>query len=192
MGREFELKFAATADVQAAIRKEFDGFREIAMETTYFDTPDGALAARRVTLRLRKENDICICTMKTPLPDGSRGEWECQASDIFDGLSTLVSLGAPIQVAALAQAGLQPACGARFTRLAAEVATADGTAELALDSGILLGGGKKTALCEVEVELKTGSDEAAQAFADALAAKYGLRPEHRSKFRRALALAEGE
>lgn len=191
MGREFELKYAATADVQAAIRREFGGFREISMETTYFDTPDGALAARRVTLRLRKENDICVCTLKTPLPDGSRGEWECQASDIVAGLSALVALGAPIQVAALAQTGLQAVCGAKFTRLAAEVATADGTAELALDSGILLGGSREMALCEVEVELKTGSDQAARAFADALAAKFCLQPEHRSKFRRALALAEG-
>ncbi len=192
MGREFELKFAATAEVQAAIGQAFGVFRKIAMETTYFDTADGALSARKVTLRLRKENDLCICTLKTPLPDGSRGEWECQATDITEGLTALVALGAPMEVLLLAQSGLQPVCGAKFTRLAAEVATADGTAELALDSGILLGGGKETGLCEVEVELKTGSDRAALAFANDLAATYGLQIEHRSKFRRALALAKGE
>ncbi len=192
MGREFELKFAATAAVQAAIRQEFGGFREISMETTYFDTADGALSDRRVTLRLRKENENSICTLKTPLPDGSRGEWECQADDIMEGLRALFALGAPREVAIWAESGLQPVCGAKFTRLVAEVATADGTAELALDSGILLGGGKETALCEAEVELKSGSDRATLAFADGLAAKYGLQPENRSKFRRALALAKGE
>jgi inorganic triphosphatase YgiF len=192
MGREFELKFATTADVQAAIRQAYDGFRKIAMETTYFDTPDGALSARKVTLRLRKENDDCVCTLKTPLPDGSRGEWECQAVDIHDGLAALVRLGAPKQVLLLAQAGLQPVCGAKFIRFAAEVATTDSTMELALDSGVLLGGGKEMALCEVEVELKTGSDRAALDFANHLAATYGLIAEHKSKFRRALDLAKGE
>ena len=192
MGREFELKFAANAQVQAAIQQDFSGFREIAMETSYFDTADGALSERRATLRLRKENGNCICTLKTPLPDNSRGEWECQASDIADGLGTLVSLGAPREVAVLAGQGLQIVCGAKFTRLVTEVATADGTAELALDSGVLLGGGKEAALQEVEVELKTGSDRATLAFAEQLAATYGLLPENKSKFRRALDLAKGE
>ena len=41
---------------------------------------------------------------------------------------------------------------------------------------------------EVEVELKSGSDEAATAFAKALATKYRLIPESRSKYKRALAL----
>ena len=64
--------------------------------------------------------------------------------------------------------------------------------ELALDRGVLLGGGREVALCEVEVELKDGQPEAAVAFAQELAEKFGLRPEQKSKFRRALALAEGE
>ncbi len=192
MGREFELKYRANAETQAAIRAAFPGFRQIAMETTYFDTPDGALSARKITLRLRKENAQTICTLKTPLPDGSRGEWECQATDILDGLSQLIANGAPAQIGRLAALGLAPVCGARFTRLATEVATADGTAELALDSGILLGGGREMALCEVEVELKTGSDEAVLALAQALVQRFGLVPENKSKFRRAMALAKGE
>ena len=93
---------------------------------------------------------------------------------------------------ALAQQPLIALCGAKFTRFAAELPTADGTAELALDAGVLLGGGKELPLCEVEIELKTGSDAAAQALADTIAAEYGLIPERASKFRRASALAKGE
>ena len=44
-------------------------------------------------------------------------------------------------------------------------------------------------LCEIEVELKEGSEEAAAAFAISLAQEYGLRPETRSKIARAMALA---
>ena len=64
--------------------------------------------------------------------------------------------------------------------------------ELALDRGVLLGGGKEIPLCEVEVELKSGAPEDAVAFAETMAKDFGLRPEHKSKFRRALALSKGE
>lgn len=189
MGREMELKFSATAQLQQQLRDRFGPFQSLEMESTYFDTPTCALSQQRITLRLRKENGISICTLKTPLPDGSRGEWECQADSIQDGVQHLLRLGAP----AIPQADLlRPRCGAKFTRLATLVQTADGTAELALDAGILTGGDCQIPLCEVEVELKTGSDAACMAFAGALATQYGLTPESRSKFQRANALAQGE
>ena len=162
------------------------------METTYFDTPDGALSAQHMTLRLRKENDEIVCTLKTPLPDGSRGEWECVATDIAGGIDTLLSLGVPAALTELAKNGLVSRCGARFTRLAAQVATADGMAELALDHGILLGADRQIPLCEVEVELKSGSEAAAVALAQALATEYNLTEEPKSKFRRAMDLVTGE
>lgn len=192
MGREFELKFAASERSQAAIRASFGPWQEIRMETTYFDTADCALSARHMTLRLRKENDTTVCTLKTPLPDGSRGEWECHTNDIYDGIRTLIALGAPNLLAGLTIGGVFPRCGARFTRLAAQVPTADGTAELALDSGVLLGGHREIPLCEIELELKSGSDAAATALAQALAARYRLVEEPKSKFRRAMDLAQGE
>ena len=192
MAREFELKYAATADVQAAIRSVYGPWQEIRMETTYFDTPDGALSARHMTLRLRKENNETVCTLKTSLPDGSRGEWECHTTDISDGIRALIAMGAPKLLAGLTINGVMERCGARFTRLSAQIPTADGMAELALDSGILLGGGREVPLCEVEIELKSGSDDSAVALAQTLAAQYDLKEEPRSKFRRAMDLAQGE
>ena len=58
-----------------------------------------------------------------------------------------------------------------------------------MDRGILLGGGKELPFAEVEVELKSGSEEAALTFAKALAAEFGLIPEAASKYKRALTLA---
>ena len=192
MGREFELKYAATPDVLQQIRESVSDFTVIAMETTYFDTPSRALSKRKITLRLRKENNTLVCTLKTPLPDGSRGEWECPADSIQSGLQQLLALGAPSQIIALADEGLKRVCGAKFTRLAARIDLPDGAAELALDQGILLGGEKQIPLCEVEIEQKSCSEASAIAYAHALAQQYGLRPEENSKFRRASALAQGE
>ena len=61
--------------------------------------------------------------------------------------------------------------------------------ELALDRGVLLGGGKELPFAEAEVELKQGRDGDAVAFATELAARFGLIPEPKSKLRRALSLA---
>ena len=104
----------------------------------------------------------------------------------------LCQLGAPQSLQAQTAGGLVPICGARFTRLAKTVSLDGCSVELALDRGILIGGGREVPLCEVEVELKSGAPEAAMAFADALAKKFGLHRESKSKFRRALALAKGE
>ena len=192
MGREFELKYAANADVLEALKKRYDNFRAISMETAYYDTPDRKLSQLRWTLRRRMENGASVCTLKTPLPDGSRGEWETEAPRIEAGIAALCGCGAPKELAVYTSAGVEQVCGARFTRLAATIDLEDCTVELALDSGALLGGGRELPMTEVEVELKDGSEEAAVAFAAELAKEYGLTPENRSKFRRAQLLARGE
>ena len=192
MGREFELKFAATPQNQADLQARYGVFTPIAMETTYFDTPDRALSARRITLRRRLENGKSVCTLKTPADNGGRGEWELECDNIDAAISELCKLSGMTALRSLTQSGVTPVCGARFTRLAKNLVLPDCTVELALDSGILLGGGREVALCEIEVEAKSGSEEAVSAFAQALAREFHLIPEEKSKFRRAITLAEGE
>ena len=72
MGREFELKYQAEPETLALLRSKFGEFTRISMETTYYDTADLALRQRKWTLRQRLENGRAVCTVKTPLPDGSR------------------------------------------------------------------------------------------------------------------------
>ncbi len=181
MGVELEYKFAATPEILEKLAGDFGPFRTIHMHTTYYDTPSRSFSRARCTFRLRRENDVCICTLKLPLPDGSRAEFECPADTIEAGLAQLP------QAQALADGPLEVVCGARFTRLACDV----GSAELALDSGILLGAGKEIPLCEVEAEHKQGDPTETLALAQVIMDRYGLQPEPRSKFARAIALAEG-
>ena len=192
MGREFELKYAATPAQQDALQKDFAlTWQEFAMETTYYDTASGDLGRLHWTLRRRFENGRSICTVKTPSPDGGRGEWELECGNIMDAIPELCKLGAPHTLLLSAALGVEEVCGARFTRQAAALEIEGAVVEIALDRGILSGGGKETPLCEIEVELKEGSDAAAVAFANALAAKYNLQAELRSKYRRALTLSQG-
>lgn len=192
MGREFELKFRATEEILAAVAEKYGDFRKIEMETTYYDTPDGALAKRHITLRRRMENEVSVCTVKTPLSDGSRGEWELEWTEPETMVEQLCNCGAPMELKWLTIDGIAPVCGARFTRLAKTVEGDGWAVELALDCGSLMGGGQQEPLCELEVELKSGDDTAAIEFARNIAAEYGLQLLHQSKFCRAQKLAKGE
>ena len=189
MGREFELKFRADAAVIGKIQEKYGCFTTISMETTYYDTFDLKLSLHRWTLRRRMENGVSVCTFKRPHDNGGRGEWEVEAGSIMEGVMQLCQAGADWELMRCASGCLVDVCGARFTRLAKTLEVPGGTVELALDEGILLGRGKELPFAEVEVELKAGTDEAAVAFAKALAEEFSLTEEPRSKFVRAMTLA---
>lgn len=191
MAIEYELKFAANLKAQAAIAEALGGgFTEISMETTYYDTPGGTLSARHWTLRRRLENGVSVCTLKTPAGALGRGEWEIHCGNIKDAVPELCKLSEQSDLEPLLAQGLIPICGAKFTRQAKTEEIDGAVVEIALDCGVLLGGGKEIPLCEVEVELKSGSREEAALYAAILAKKFSLTPEKKSKFRRALALAQ--
>ena len=192
MGIEFELKYGATAADLEKLKARYPHLHPITMETTYYDNETGDFSRLRWTFRRRMENEKSICTLKTPMGIYGRGEFEVECPDIMASIPLLRQQGAPVQLLLLTEHGVKPSCGARFTRLAGLLELEGCKVELALDEGVLLGGGKELPFREVEVELKEGSEEAATAFAEALAAELGLTPEHKSKVARARALAGGE
>ena len=190
MGRELELKFAASSETLDAMEEKYAPLSPITMHTRYFDTPHQAFRKRRWTLRLRLENGRPICTLKTRLSDGSRGEYETESGDIVSAIPVLLEQGAPAELEELAREGLEEVCGARFTRLARIIDVPGGQVELALDRGEFTGGGRTLPFTEAEAELKAGPDEVLARFGRALAEEFSLREEPRSKIQRAMALAE--
>ena len=187
MGFEFELKFRATPETLIKIKNAYPGGAEIRMHTTYYDTADGRLSAKKFTLRRRQENGESVCTLKTPGKGQLRGEFEIRKEKIEDAIPELCKLSG----VNLPTSGLVEVCGARFVRYAKEEVLSDCALELAVDEGTLTGGGKTQPLYEVEVELKSGNPESVVAFAQTLAQTYGLQTEETSKFKRALDMAKG-
>lgn len=190
MGRELETKFAAAPETLARLAHDAGELTELSMHTRYYDTPSGALHKRKWTLRVREENGVPICTLKTPRADGSRGEWETPCADLVAAAPVLAALGAPKELETLTREGLRETCGARFTRRCKRVEFDGAVLELALDEGVLTGGTRSEPLCEIELELKSGPDTALFEASTQLAERYSLVPERKSKFQRALALAE--
>ena len=193
MGTEYELKFRADAAVLEAIRDAFPGdWRRIPMKTTYYDTPDGAISARRWTLRHRMEGETHVCTQKTPAEGHARAETEIQCSDIRAAIPLLARASGMEELNALAAGGLIPVCGAEFVRLAKTMDMAGCVGELALDQGVLRNGSKELPFAEVEAELKQGRRTELDAFGAVLALKYHLEREPRSKYLRARLLGQEE
>lgn len=194
MGKELEFKLAVGNPAQLVkiledheVAALCDPWREIKMETTYFDTPSRALSARRWMLRRRCENGCSVVCLKVPLEGHLRSEWEIAASCINAGtLQHLADAGAPAELLSLCNEGLLPVCGAKFLRRAAMLHFPDGSrAELAGDHGVLLGNTQELPFTEVELELYGGSPAAMQALVEALCRRYGLYEEPLSKFARA-------
>lgn len=192
MGIEYELKFKAGPQTLDLLEAAYPGAGQvISMESTYFDTVDSALSARHWTLRRRLENGKSVCTFKFPVDGPGRGEFELECGTPEEAIPELCKLSGKLELAVLTQKGLVQVCGARFTRRAIPITAGGSVLELALDRGVLLGGGRELPLFEVEAELKSGDPKEADRFAAWLQAVYGLIPEKKSKFRRALELAKG-
>ena len=190
MGREFEIKYAATEKDLEALKAEFPLLKPIAMETTYYDTPVGELSRLRWTFRRRMENGTSVCTLKTPAEGFGRNEWEVECDDLTAAVELLIRKGAPKQLLFFAaNGGFVESCGAKLTRLSGALEHNGTSLELALDRGILTGGGRELPFCEVEIELKDGREADAIQFAEHIAASRNLKIEPRSKVARASALA---
>ena len=193
MGLEYEKKFRADENV---LKEMDEALKEppyiLQMETTYYDTQKGDLGRRKITLRRRLENGVSVCTLKTPTGTAARGEFQVECDIITDAIPILCKLSNLEALLFLTAEGVMPVCGAKFTRTARKISFGDSLLEVALDSGILIGGGKAQPLFEVEVELLSGEMRDADMYASLLARKFSLQEEPKSKFRRALSLARGE
>ena len=193
MGVEYERKMKASAEALAQLKKVFrDHQAHFDMETTYYDTPNFDFSARHWTVRRRMENEKSVCTFKFPVDEVGRGEFEVECDSIETGILELCKLSGKEELASLADGGLIPVCGAKFHRIAVPLVFGSTMLELALDEGVLIGGGKEIPLVEVEAELKSGNTADVDQFATYLMATYGLEVEKYSKFARAKALAKGE
>lgn len=191
MGLEYELKYRATPELLQAVGRDFPGEYAVKqMKTAYYDTPEGALSARRWTLRCRRENEEYVCTLKVPAAGGARGEWETRNGDILAAVPLLAAASGCNELTELTRGGLVNTCGAAFVRRCRVMTVGKTALELALDQGILTGGGKSVEFAELELELLEGSREDVARLGKLLEASYGLVPEEKSKFARARALRE--
>ena len=166
----------------------------VVMKTIYYDDLAGNFAARKQTLRLRKENELSVCCFKSALQGLSRTEVECEAADIQSGARLLSQHpDVPADVArALAEGVFVPVCEAAYTRRT-RLCVREGTVfHLCFDHGYLKRGDAAEPLCEIELELVEGSSDVLQTLAEQITGAYGLNICTLSKQQRAMSIGNAK
>lgn len=164
----------------------------LTLTNTYFDTPNGALGAARVALRLRQINGQTLQTVKTAGQGGgglsSRDEWEWEVNGNQLDRAGLKALPPFQSLCDATLADLEPQLSTDFTRTKWDIHHLGSQIELALDEGEIDCHGYRAPIREMELELKRGSPNALWALATTLAADVALRPSDSSKAARGAAL----
>lgn len=198
---EVELKLAVAAtDIEALLAADWIRAAtpaEIALAATYFDTPDRALAEAGFVLRIRREGDVVVQTVKA-VGDGAAGlfarpEWECaldagETTPRFDAAAG--PLGEMVDAAVLD--ALVPTFTTAVRRIEARIAREDGVAMLAVDRGSVSAGDRREDFCEVELELVSGTPTTLFALARTIDALVPARLGVLSKAERGFRLAAGK
>lgn len=171
---EIELKLALPVRPATPLVRQFTRLPVLAgcdrrrqqLHNIYYDTPDHQLRQQGVVLRLRRVADgasaFWLQTLKTSDGGASalsrRGEWESRLDQPELAADRLADTPwARIDPLGSLFPQLQPCFHTRFTRTCWTLRQADGgEVEIALDQGRIVAGKRREAICELELELKTG------------------------------------
>lgn len=170
---EIELKLALVKGSLARTRRAIGDvhLEKTDIEDVYFDTPDASLRRRGLVLRLRRDGDRWLQTLKAASTGHSvvpvRGEWEVALPARKSASAPALDLErfeiTPLRV--LLRAGLEadtlvPVFRTRITRQRGILVHGTSQIEVALDRGELRarveGRKRRQPVAEVELELKSG------------------------------------
>ena len=205
MHKETEIKLRVSRETLAALRehpllkkRNKSGWQQRELLNQYFDTPERDLAAAKVALRLRRDGDVVIQTLKTRgqsvagLSQRNEHEWELPKAKL--DLKKLDEQCWPAELADVDKKAIKALFTTDFTREYAEIAWGRGKAkvviEAALDLGTVVAGKQKEEICELELELREGEPEALLELAAELAATLPLFPCDISKAERGYRLLD--
>ena len=191
MQKETEIKLRVSRETLAALRehpllkkRNKSGWERRELMNQYFDTPERDLAQAKVALRLRKDGDEIIQTLKTRgqsvagLSERNEYNWDLPKAKL--DVKKLDGECWPEQLAELDKKTLKPIFTTDFVRERAEIAWGRGKAkvviEAALDLGHVVVGKQKEEICELELELREGEPAALLELAAELAATLALMP----------------
>lgn len=195
MATETELKLrltpASARQLPAHPRLAGLASRRLVLCNTYYDTPDLALTARRIAVRFRRRGKEWLLTVKSAEPAQGglavRSEWECPGTP---GVFDFSHVDAPELREFLdsRRAALTPVFTTDFVRRQWVIAHGHSQIELACDIGWVESCGRRSRICELELELLSG--QVADLFALTMALQQGLplHPASASKAERGYAL----
>ncbi|MCF6780386.1 inorganic triphosphatase [Stutzerimonas stutzeri] len=207
MHRETEIKLRASRDTLAALRdhpllkkRNKGGWQRHELFNQYYDTPERDLAQAKVALRLRRDGEQFIQTLKSRGQSvaglSERNEWDWYLEKAKLDTRKLTDDCWPAALAELEKKNLKPIFKTDFVREKAEIAWGRGKAkvviEAALDLGEVVAGKQSEEICELELELRQGDPQALLELAVELAADLALMPCDISKAERGYRLYDAD
>lgn len=197
---EIELKFQVPVARQAALVRALNTRTAQALDlrATYHDTSDGALAAARLVLRVRREGTRWVQALKGPgdgllhrledeVPLPEQDEPPAPDPALHEG----TAVGRLLQQALAGAGGLQPQYTTDIRRLSRVLRHRGARIEAAFDTGAVRVGAAASPVCELELELLEGPLEALLDLATRWAPRFGLVPDPATKSERARWLMKG-
>ncbi|WP_339080794.1 CYTH domain-containing protein [Pseudomonas sp. TMP9] len=191
MNKETEIKLRVSRTTLAALRdhpllkkRNKSGWEQRELFNQYFDTPERDLAKAKIALRIRRDGDVFIQTLKTRgqsvagLSERNEYDWNLPSAEL--DLSKLDDSCWPAALAELDKQLLMPIFTTDFIREKADIAWGRGKTkvmiEAALDLGAVIAGDGQEEICELELELRQGEPDALLELAAELAADLALMP----------------
>ena len=203
--QEIELKFQVPAARRAAVDAAVAGRDAVArqrLQAAYFDTADRALARAGLALRIRREGRRWVQTLKAGGDDVlTRAEHNVPLPPQGNDLGVAdpqLHAGTPVgdRLLKLLQAAPSATLACLFRtdirRRSRQLRTRQGVVELAFDEGAIVAGERRWPVCELEIELVSGSPLAVIDTARRWMPRHGLWLDARSKAERGDLLARGE
>jgi len=166
------------------------------LRSIYFDTPDHRLRALDISLRLRSDGESWLQTVKagTAVHDGVSNplEMEVVVERPEPDLELIDNRKVRRKVEkAIARSILEPVFETVVERTTRQLHSADGELELAFDEGVVRAGSTEDAVCEAELELKSGAPDCLLQTAARLFGSEPVRLAESSKAERGYSLALG-
>jgi len=197
---EIELKLALPAQQAATFIKLMARRRGVPVQqvlhTRYFDTPDFALSAQGIALRVRRVGRRWLQTLKT---EGVRSGGLSQRAEYEMAITRGTPDWSRFPAEALARVPealrvqLVPVFETDFSRTTWQLKGQHGAAiEVALDVGEVRAGSRRQPICEIELELKAGQPDALFELAQGWAQRLDCLPLDVSKAERGVRLAHDQ
>jgi triphosphatase len=199
LAQEVELKFAIPTAEADQLRRRLPlptargrGHARKRLTSIYYDTPELDLRQRGIGLRVRHVDGHRLQTVKCDAPGaGPIGRFECE-NEITGDRPDLTCIGEAGLRALFdeidAPARLRPLFTTEIERTTWQLRQDGAAIECALDVGEIRAGGKRAAVHEIELELKSGDADGLFEAADILNRRLALRMEWESKSQRGYAL----
>lgn len=203
--REIEIKLSAKQETLKKILNNpvFNRYGDITWQqkkllNQYIDSEDYQLKKARVALRVRRDGEHYIQTLKAKGNSvggfSERDEFDWYLSSPRLDRSLLVSPYWPESLYGFDKSLLKTVFSTDFTRQYAQffwsVNEEQAQIEVAIDQGVVEANQQQTSICELELELKSGSADTMLSFAIDLATCFPLIPSNLSKAERGYRLID--